>query len=96
MEIKIIGEARGDDTYHFTVILDKEYTVEEFVNEIIKDKYNSGEVLLSPYCPRIKVCSFSKGVRMSRISEKYKDKKVISAYADGGYSLMDYVINISK
>lgn len=89
-----ITEIRGDETARYEVVLNKEYNVEEFVKEVLKDTYEWGEIKEQNNWFGKKICSFSKGLRTSRIPEEYKNRKVASAYADGGWSLMTYYLKL--
>jgi len=95
MDKKRITEIRGDETATYEVLLDKEYTVKTFVDEVLKDKYEWGDVVLDNNSNTL-ICQYRKGIRLKRIPDEYKDKKVISATSDGGWSLMEYKLKIEK
>jgi len=101
------GPARGDDTepYSIRFIRKDMPTVREFVDYILVDMKNTwGEVcittnssiksvwqLLGVLDNRIKY-SHSKLINGEDVLDKYGDRKIIFASADGGWTKYDYVL----
>lgn len=91
---------RGDCTCRYKIILDKEYTVKEFIETVLKEKsgewgyfgiYNdkgdfSAKVFGEP------CCEYRYGkLSTSPLPDEYLDKKIIKVTGDGGWSRMDYL-----
>lgn len=92
------GPTRSDCSAPYDVILDKEYTVREFIETVLKE--NSGEwgevyyhtnkdisVFDSPKC------TYRYGKLISEpLPEEYLNKTIKKVIADGGWTNMDYLI----
>ena len=86
------GPTRGDCTAPYTVHLDKEYTVEEFVDAIITNNPGEwGNIKLDNILGKT-ICAYKWGKITIPIDEEYKGMKIIAVRADGGWSAMDYII----
>ena len=83
---------RSDETASYSVDMDKEYTLSEFINEMVSKYSNEfGDIGLSSHFHSIE---YHKGKIISEIPTKYKDMKVVSAYANGGWGRMDYQLTL--
>lgn len=93
-----------DETNTYDIILDKDYTVCEFINEIIAN--NSDEwgkfCIVRDHTRRQTIinyeCKYENGsiadIDADILRNKYYDKKVLCAYATGGWSYMEYSIYV--
>ena len=91
-----IGETRGDCTAPYSVTLDRDYTVEEFVQTVVSitDEWgyigiNDGHTIFGN--PR---CEYRWGKLLSTLPDEVREKKLVSVKADGGWSRMDYLLTI--
>lgn len=94
--IKLVksSEVHQDETANYDVLLDKEYTVREFVEEILeKRKKEWGRIYLNnsmeinnPYC------EYQHGKLIKSFPNNILDRIIIVAKAKGGWTLMDYVL----
>lgn len=94
-ELKSTGNIRGDCTQPFEVILEKEYTVEEFVQTVLT-RNEWGCICVSN---KWKVygntkCEYSRETLKSVFPDEILCKKVVAASSDGGWSCMDYWLQI--
>lgn len=92
-----IGRERGDCTAPYAVTLDKAYTVREFIQTVIakcSDEWgyigiNDGETIFGKPC-----CEYRRGKLISNLPEEIQDKIITSVKADGGWTRMDYMLDI--
>lgn len=98
IKIKRVTEVYGDETAGYSVELTKNYTVSDFVDDVllidgewghigIHDKYS---VFGSPEC------EYSHGKLKTKLPNDIMDKEVLSASAHGGWSRMDYQLKIKQ
>ena len=97
-----ITPERGDCTRGYDVVLDKEYTVKEFIETVFKEL--SGEwgyfgirVSKGGFSERVfgnPCCEYKWGKLLSTLPEEYLDKKIVSVTGDGGWSRMDYLFSV--
>ena len=93
---------RGDCTCGYSITLDKEYTVGEFIETVLTEK--SGEwgyfgirVSKGGFSERVfgnPCCEYKWGKLLSTLPEEYLDKKILSVTGDGGCSRMDYLFSV--
>lgn len=83
-------ESYGDCTSSYNITLDKNYTVEEFINIILKDRPNEwGSIEVS----NIDVCRYSQGKLLNEnFSSDILHKNIKKVVSHGGWTLMDYII----
>ena len=87
-----------DCTAAYEVILDKEYTVREFIYIVLTEfPRDWGKIRVddgSIFGPVI--CAYWHGdiEDISKLDKQYVDRRVISARAHGGWSLMDYYLTL--
>ena len=99
IRIKATGGMGGDDTYPYDAIMDRPYTVREFVDEVLFKKGNWGCIRVSDN-PRDALgevlCWYSHG----KLEEEYaslkecEDKQVKSANGSGGWSRYDFTLMV--
>ena len=103
----MIGQERGDCTASYEVKFPKEYTVRQFVNEIItnhksdwgfigiacrKTKHTRFTDLINGF-PR---CSYDHSELTEALPDYVMDKKIIKITGDGGWTRMDYLLTIDE
>lgn len=88
----------GDCTARYTVTLDKEYTVKEFIDEVLTRNewgcvgiYNEGQAWFDSGTPN---CEYSRGKLITEMPLEVLERKIESVTASGGWSRMDYVIKL--
>lgn len=94
--IKQCGPERGDCTAPCKVTLDKEYLVREFIEEVLKRKWEWGYIGVKsdksffgdPHC------EYRYGKLLDTLPDDYMPRKVKSVTADGGWSRMDYILEL--
>lgn len=87
-----------DCTCGYKVFLEKEYTVEEFINAVLKAKsdewgyigiYKKGSIFGEPNC------EYRNGKLSTKpMPNKFLKKKIVDVIAGGGYSRMDYLLYV--
>ncbi|WP_443683882.1 hypothetical protein [Phocaeicola plebeius] len=85
----------GDCTAGYRVDLDKEYTVSEFINEVLKKEPNEWGYF------KIKKNGMMSEYRYGELLENNFDNEILSAKvshisASGGWTRMDYYLTIEK
>ena len=93
---------RGDCTAGYEVDLDKEYTLQEFIDAILTNKKDEwGEIKIAKRnCPWYRHPSI--GYRYGNITskpnipEKVFGYKVKTVTANGGWTAMDYIVTLEK
>lgn len=87
-----------DCTASFTVTLDKEYTVESFINEALTRNewgcigiYNEGQAWFDSGTPN---CEYRKNELLTEMQPEVLNLKVQKVTAIGGYGKMDYLIHL--
>lgn len=98
IKLKQATATRGDCTAGYSVELSKEYTIKEFIDEVLKsnewgaigiyDENQSWFEKGNPYC------EYKRGELISKLPDEFLDKPIKKVDADGGWSLMDYKIHI--
>ena len=94
---------RGDCTCGYSITLDKEYTVSEFIETVLTEK--SGEwgyfgisVDEGDFSARVfgsPCCEYKWGKLLYSLPTEYLDKKIIDVTGDGGWSRMDYLMKVN-
>ena len=92
-EMYIVGDIGGYCTARYDIILDKSYTVNEFINAVLTNNewgcigiYCKGTVFGKP------CCRYNRDKLLSRLPDNTLSKKVVKARATGGWSQMDYIL----
>ena len=84
----------GDCTSGYDVSIPEDISVEEFVQMVITQEPNEWGAV---YCGRGIVAEYKRGKATFRPEyDKYKNEKIVSVTAHGGWSLMDYDIVVYK
>ena len=88
----------GDCTAGYAVTLDKEYTVEELINEVLVRNewgyigiYNEGQSWFERGTPN---CEYRQNKLVTEMQKEVLPMKIKSVTASGGWSRMDYVIRL--
>lgn len=88
----------GDSTAGYLVILDKEYTVDEFVNEVLTKNewgyigiYYENMHWFESGNPK---CEYKWNKLISKLPDDILNKKISSVTAHGGWSNMDYLLKL--
>lgn len=87
----------GDCTAPYAVILDKKYTVQEFVAAVISKTEEWGYIGIEhkgatfgePHC------EYRHGKLLNELPKETLCKKVVSVRASGGWTRMDYYLSVS-
>lgn len=100
--LTICMPTRGDCTAGYKVFLDKEYTLQEFVDAILTNKKDEWGVIriqkrncLWTRYPRIDY-RYGSITSKPNIPEKVFGYKVKSVTASGGWTAMDYIVTLEK
>ena len=98
IRIKATGSMGGDATYPYDVIMDRPYTVKEFVDEVVAEKGNWGRIDVSDSPDKWRkdvLCWYRHGKLDERgMTEGYEDKLVKSAHGSGGWSRYDFTLMV--
>ena len=93
----MVGAERGDCTAPYLVTLDKEYTVEELVQQILT-QYNDEWGYIGIDTPGTWFgdpnCQYDYGHLRTYLPKDVLSKKVQSVRADGGWTRMDWYIKV--
>ena len=89
LKFKRITEIRSDETAGYQVFLNKNYTVQELLNEI-----NDGENWGCLQVINGSSCEYRHGELLSNLSDFDLDKKVKKVIASGGWSNMNYYVEV--
>ena len=96
-ELKQAGKERGDSTAPYAITLDKQYTVREFIDTVLKRTDEWGYIGIEDHrnwsngTPN---CKYSYTKLITHMPEEVMDKPVESVTADGGWSRMDYKLTL--
>lgn len=99
-KLKQAGPERSDCTALYDVILDKEYTVKEFVDTVLTRDGEWGYIYVmhmedkslfeNPHC------EYRYGELLSNLPEEVLDRKISDVSAGGGWSSMDYFLYLES
>lgn len=90
IKLKQITRTFGDETAGYEVVLDKEYTVDELFKQIVSRKSDWGYFTIKGSISS----EYKWGSIIVDIIKEDSVKKVSSVSASGGWSRMDYVIEV--
>lgn len=89
-KMRLISEIHGDCTGEYEVKLDKQYTVREFIETILKEKPKEwGNIGI-----KSNWFEYKYGKVTENLPVEYLDKIVKEVKVSGGWSRMDYLITI--
>ena len=94
--LKSVAGPFGDATSRYDVDFPKEITVEEFINTIIKENPQEWGYFSIHWIDN-RIASYSNGeVTLEKFFDVYKTMPVLDAQAHGGWSRMDYFLEINS
>lgn len=86
-------ESYGDCTSSYSIYLDKEYTVGEFISTVLKERSNEWgniQIFNTDSC-----CTYSKGkINNNSFAPDILSKDIKKVTGHGGWTLMDYIIYV--
>lgn len=99
IRFKQTSKEYGDCTADYEVMLDKQYTVREFVSFVLSQKDEWGTIQI--YDPDKSWLDYDKyeyryGNLNDDIPNEIMGKKIISVSAHGGWTAMDYVLKLEQ
>lgn len=109
ISLEIIGSNNRDGTALYYASVDYRYTVGEFIKTVLDErkgewgeiavKINKGkkdfvDILLDN--TDVNSCEYAYGKLKTRLKRKILKQNIVSIWAYGGYSCMDYIIIISN
>lgn len=96
MNLKQTSRTFGDETAIYSVELSKEYTVKEFVDEVVSNKSNWGRIGIASEGAIFgnPMCEYKWGKLLTELPSEIMTDKVISAEAHGGWTMMDFKLTI--
>ena len=95
-ELYRVSDYFGDSTANYEIELLCDITVQEFIEEVLKDKREWGRIGIYNGCwyegkPQ---CEYKYGKLLSNLPEEYLSKRVASATSNGGWTNMDYLLKV--
>lgn len=95
-ELHQSGKTRGDCTAPYSVTLKKQYTVAEFVADVVSNDDEWGYIGIEDGDPFFgnPCCEYRWGKLLSFLPSAIQSQKIKSVKADGGWSRMDYLITL--
>lgn len=88
----------GDCTCGYKVLLDKEYTVKEFVDTVLSERNKEwgyiGIYNPSDFFENTRIEYKHGEIKSEKFGNDILSKKIMSASASGGWSRMDYVLHV--
>jgi len=94
--IKLIQNTKtfGDETAGYSVELTKDYTVKEFVDEVVSDKKEWGYIGIESKGSFFgdPNCEYKWGKLLTELPSEILPNKIKSVKASGGWSRMDYLL----
>ena len=97
IDIHATGPMIGDATYPYDVIMDRPYTVSEFVDEVSSAKHNWGEIrYTTSNSDRLgkSLCDYRHGKVIGEIDDKIAHWHVKKAWGNGGWSYYGFTLLI--
>lgn len=99
IRLKAATDMFQDCTQGFTVILDKNYTVKEFIDQIVKQRRNEWgyfrlKMKKDPFGKRI--CEYRNGEYGDILLPDILNRDIEIVSAHGGWSAMDYIISLTS
>ena len=96
-EFRQIRPSGGDGTAPYEIILDRTYTVETFISTVLSQRNKEwGRICVRVSSTSIDYCDYRDGRLLSEINSDLLNKEIISVIAAGGWTCMDYSIQIAE
>lgn len=83
----------GDATSCYVVDFDRDYTVREFLKELLQRGRDWGSIDLR-LAKELHTCDYCYGKAYGPVPTEWLDKRIKSAAAHGGWSNMDYIVEL--
>ena len=95
------GPVGGDETRLYIVDFGHEYTVEHFIHEVLLNNREWGKISIhnrdySDHIFGYPNCRYEYGELVSHLPDEYLTRKIKSAKADGGWSMMNYCLVLEE
>lgn len=94
------GGPNGDCTCDYAVQFDRDYTVGEFIEEVLEKKpgeWGNFEIVSEfRYMGLVDTCEYKKGKITKRFKSDVAGRKIKEAVANGGYTLMTYFLKVQN
>lgn len=93
---QIFESGKSDDTFDYKVSLDKHYTVEQLVVEIIAMRDLRGHISINKpfFFPGVPRCEYKNNQLLSFFPKEYLPATVKEVSASGGWGAIDWVVKI--
>lgn len=98
IKLKATGHMGGDATYPYDAIMDKPYTVREFVDEVVSENRNWGVIRYTTSTANRfgeYVCDYRYGDVIGEIDDGIANRRVTDAWGSGGWSRYDFTLLIA-
>ena len=98
IKLKASGHMGGDATYPYDAIMDKPYTVREFVDEVVSGNRNWGVIRYTTSTANRfgeYVCDYRYGDVIGEIDDGIANRRVTDAWGSGGWSRYDFTLLIA-
>lgn len=95
IDIKALGPMGGDATYPYKVVMDKLYTVREFVEEAMSNTHTWGAIRYTTSADDrfgTRLCEYRYGELIGEIDDSIANRQVRQAWGSGGWSCYDFVL----
>ena len=92
------GPTCGDCTAPYNVILDKEYTVEDFIKTTLlrSDEWGYIGIFDEKSIFGNLNCEYRHGNLKTHLPNEYLSKKVVRVMARGGWTMMNYILTVKE
>ena len=95
-KLEQIGNMHTDETADFKVVLDKQYTVSNFIDTVLKNTSDWGYIgVKSPNSlfgnPS---CEYRYGKLLSVIPQEYFNREIDGVTSSGGWTRMEYILTL--
>lgn len=95
IDIKAVGPMGSDATYPYKVLMDKPYTVREFVDEVASEKPNCGVIRYTTNTSDRfgkSLCNYRHGELLGEIDDSIAHRQVTEAWGSGGWTRYDFTL----
>ena len=96
IRLRTAGPTCGDCTTPYDAVMDRQYTVQEFVDEVCSEERNWGHVNISQDPNNMYgklLVDYRHGV-YGEVPEQFRDMIVKSAHGSGGWSRYDFTLMV--